>query len=55
MVSETREQEQKIMENASYLTDTMDIDFTKAYQYAHHYPNLSKEDLIEQYLSDRMI
>jgi len=36
------------MENASYLTDTMDINFTKAYQYAHHYPNLSKEESKEQ-------
>jgi len=55
MVSETREQEQRIMENASYLTDTMDIDFTNAYQYAHHYPKLSKEDLIEQYIKDKLV
>ena len=48
---ENSQKEQRVIENANYLCDIMSFDFTKAYKFSKKYPELTKEELVNIYLS----
>jgi len=48
---DSKEQERRILENANYITDILDIKFKRSYQFAQKHPQLSKEELLEFFLA----
>lgn len=45
------QREQNLIENANYLADLMNLNFTRAYKFSQKYPGLSKEEVLNLYLS----
>jgi len=40
-----------MIENANYLSDIMNLNFTKAYKFSERYHELNKEELLNMYLT----
>ena len=45
------QKEQNIIENANYLCEIMNLNFTNAYKFSKEYAELTKEELLNIYLS----
>jgi len=52
---DSKEQERRILENANYIADILDIKFPKAYQFAQNHAQLSKEELLELYFASQKV
>jgi len=50
-VEDSKEREQRLLENSNYITGILEIKYTRSYQFAQKYPQLSKEELLELFLA----
>jgi len=44
--------ESNIIENANYLANIVELDFTKCIKYAEKYPDFTKEELLSLYFEN---
>ena len=49
-----KEQEQRVIENANYLSNILEIKFAKGFKFSQKYPEVTKEELLELYFSSGM-
>jgi len=54
-VDDSKEREHRMLENANYIADILDIKFPKAYQFAQNHAQLSKEELLELYFASQKV
>ena len=44
---------EQTLQNASYLVDTLDVKFNRAFKFSQQHPGLSKQDLLNLYLNPK--